>query len=282
MISKAQHGRILLQQSFAVLFKHKKLFVLPAIGSVVDLLILAIILTPIHRFEQLQQPLTHLQYRHLFIYFLLYLIFIYFTNLIFCFANSALTSAMQQLERGEQPTLRKSLVSTSKRFGWLFLWVTFASTIGILMGLVSPILRKFKFYQKLFSGQFWGTATYFAIPILLEMNLSPLKLIAYNAELMTKMWGTPVVPRFRVIGFLILIFIPCLIPLLIGLGIGGAKAITAGVFVTAILILSINIFYLSSRTILIYKLYRFAKLDIIEPNYDKELFTHAFEKFNPN
>jgi hypothetical protein len=268
MHSPTQHAFQLLKKSFLLLLPIKRFLLMPAICTLVDIGILAAIVTPIHRMEMLQQPFTRLQWEQLAFFFALYLLFIYFTNLILYFSHGTLMNAATADNNGEKTSLIKTLKLTCRHYPSIFLWVTYASTIGIFL---APFKRRY-------STQLWGVANFFVLPILLEFQCAPREALQRSAELMTKTWGETLTPQFRSAGLVVMFFLLSFIPALIAILIGGKIALSIGIVLTVLLIVSLSIIFISARTLLIWNLYQFASGKKIPVNLNPELLKTAFSQ----
>lgn len=276
MISPIQQAYQLLKKSLLALRPMKSFILMPSICSLLDLLILGAILTPIHRLEMLQQPLSKLQWEYFTLFFLLYLVFLYLTHLIFFFSHATLLNGLNAQIQGEKPLLIKALAKTIKCYPAIFWWVTFASTLGFVFLLARPWIRKFEKLEKRLSGQTWGIASYFVIPVLLEENLKPLDALERSSTLMTQTWGSPVMPRFRSIGILATYFFLCLIPLFISILFSLKTATIIGATLSSILVFILSIAYISARTLLMGSLYQYAMGQKTPLGQKPELLKAAF------
>ncbi len=277
MLSPTQHAIELMKKSFKTLGAMKQFILMPALCSLFDLIILGAIIAPLRKLEILQQPLSKLQWQHFIIFFLLYLIFLYLTHLIFSFSHATLLEGLNLQTQDEKPRFTKALHLALKRYWYIFLWMTFASTLGPFWVLARPLLKKIDRFEKRLSGQPWGIATYFIIPVLLEHNLKPLEALEYSSNLMTKTWGAPLIPRFQTVGLVVTSAFLCAIPLLISLMIHREIATTIGVAISGILIFIVGIFYISARVLLLGSLYQYATGRKDPAHQDPELLKMAFK-----
>lgn len=276
MLSPSQQAYQLLKKSFEALAPMKRFILMPAICGLLDIAILGAILAPIHRLEMLQQPLSKLQWEHFAIFFLLYLFFLYLTHLLFYFSHATLLSGFMAQIQGEPPNLRKSLKLAFLRYPALFAWVTFASTLGFIIVLARPWIKNLFGFEKRLSGQPWAIASYFIIPVILEQNIGPFAALERSAMLMSKTWGSPLMPRFKSLGLLILSSLLCAIPALITAFVPIKAMFVVGIGLSGILFFALSIIYISARTLLMGSLYEYAMERGHRLRQDPKLLESAF------
>lgn len=240
----------LLKSSLKQLKGMKRFLFLPAICSLLDLLILGLILSPLHRLESVQQPLSKIQWEHFAVFFALYLIFLYLTHLIFFFSHTTLLQAMNLQLSGGTVTLRKALRKTVSIYYRIILWVSFASTLGFFWSL---------FRKKDLGKQSFGIASYFVLPILIENNIHTIEALRRSSELMTATWGPNLRPRFVNMAIIIPALFVCFIPFFLALAFGGHFLVIFSLGLSLLLIFIFSIFYISARTALLWNLYQFAR-----------------------
>lgn len=271
-----QRKQTLLRQSFAIMLQHKHLFVLPLCSTVACLILLSLALIPIHHFEELHQPITHMELLHVAWLYLLFLLVLFFAHQIIFFFNATLTDNLNHQLQNVPTALNKSFNVAALRSWKLYLWNCFGATVGIVLMLFHAQSRKNKTITTLLSKQHWLIASYFVIPIIVIQNLGPIAALKKSGQLISDNWGVVIKPAFSyallVIGARLIAFIP----LVIALYVGGKINIFIGSFMTVFLMMLISMVNTSTRSILSLVLYLFADEKLVTSGFNEKDLRGAF------
>lgn len=274
-----QRKQTLLKQSFTIMLQHKRLFVLPLCNTIACLTLLSLALIPLHHFKELHQPITHMEMMHIIWLYVLVLLVLFFAHQIIFFFNATLIDNLNHRFHNASTSLSKSLGVAILRFWKLYLWNLFGATAGIALMLFHAQFRKSKAVTKLLSNQHWLIASYFAVPIIVTENLSPIQALRKSGQLISDNWGAVIKPAFSYAMLVLSARLIAFIPLIIALIIGGKTNIFIGSFMTVFLMMLISMTNTSTRSILSLVLYLFAQEKMIAPGFDgKDLHSAFFVK----
>jgi hypothetical protein len=178
----------LVKQSFAVLRKDKELLLFPIISAVVELLVIASFTLPLwYLFGLDADKVVHesnevVRYVYAFLfYFASYFVIVFFNvGLVFC-AHKRLT--------GGDPTFREGLAFAVGRLPKILSWVLLASTVGVLMRIISEKAGLFGKIFAFLADTAWSLVTYLIVPLLVFENKGVMDSVNYSAELFKKTWG---------------------------------------------------------------------------------------------
>ncbi len=276
MAKRIRHTSKLLYHSFKAVRQHKKLFIFPALASIIVVLLLTFVITPLVHYEQSLELINKGHLHHVGWFYVGVLIFLFIMHQVLFYFNAALTACIEQYFQKKKPSLRDGFKAANKSLWKFYLWNSFAGTLGIIFTLFQGTMKKYPFYQKMFQGLRWTTATYFATPIIVANNTGPYKTIQQSVALITSTWGTNVRPNFGFIPLMILTRFLLIIPIIVGLIVGGKIALIVGSSVTVALMLIIFMFNAATRTALCSALYLYATEGTIAPGYKEELIKKAF------
>ena len=171
MTKHIRRGGKLIHQSMAVIRKHKKLMIFPVSSSILVLLLLTSIITPLSKYENTRMLMEKGQLHHFLWLYVILLVFLFISHQFVFYFNAALTACAQQYFKGKTPSLAAGLKTARQHILKMFLWNLFASTIGIMINLTQSQLRKYPFYKNLFLDLSWGAATYLATSVIMAEEM---------------------------------------------------------------------------------------------------------------
>lgn len=264
-------GRKLLKQSLSIMLANKKLFILPLLNGIIVLLLLTMILTPLYHFEYLHQPLTKRQIHEFLWLYLIFLLFLFICNVITFSFKCALIGCLQNYFDGKCPKLRVGIKKTISIFWPIYWWTSYVSTVGILINLSQNKLKNFHYFRELFAGQNWKIASFLILPIIVYEKLWPMAVFRRSTKLINDTWGAPAFANFSFTTLILLLRLVALIPLLVGVLIGGSIIIIISVLVTTILFLLISAVNSSTYTVLSCAVYLYASKKTIPKHFDEDL-----------
>jgi len=276
MTKRIRHTGKLMHQSFSVIRQHKKLFLFPLLSTLIVILVLTAIVTPLTQREQAVELMNKGHLHRVFWFYVILLIFIFIMHQIIFYFNSAMTYCILQYFNEKNPSLKEGFKNANNSFFHFFLWNLFAATTGIFFNLFQRHLRQYRFYKNLFRGLRWSIATYMAIPVILIKNTTPLNTIKCSRDLIQQTWGTQLRANFGFIGIIVLTRIVAIIPLIIALALGGKTNIIIAAFIAVGINLIAGMINSSTRTILCSALYFFAAEKRVAPGFSEKLLKQAF------
>lgn len=276
MTKRIKHGGQLVHQSLRVVKNQKKLIVFPLAASIITLILLAFIVTPITTYEKTQIAL-HKNQAHVIVWaYVIVLLFLFVTHQVAIHFMAAMTHCVNQHFKGKPVKLSEGIKAANSHFIQLYNWNSYAGTIGIVINLTQRFLRPLSFYQKMFQGLRWIIATYLVIPVIMANKTGPVKSIKRSAELIRKTWGINLRPQFGFLPLLLLARFLTLIPLIIGLIKGGHQNILIGTAITVALVILVTTVSSITRTIIACVLHNYAAEGVIAPEFDEKLIKKAF------
>jgi len=251
-------GKTLIKPALAIMHQHKKLYILPALSFIINMLVVLYVLSPLRHFFHLTGHMTAQEAEHLGLIYVLFLLAIFFTHIVSHFFNAILISCTKQYADGKKPCMRAGLRDTLKAFIPIYVWICYASTIGIVIGLAQPVFRKRESFMKMTQGLYWHCLIVLVQPILLFEKLWPIPLIRRSAELVTNTWGNPVYPRLGT-GFVFSLWkLLAALPLIVALFTANAHIIAVCGALTLFGYLIVHLFSGSSHIIIRTALYFYA------------------------
>jgi hypothetical protein len=189
-MSRYTRSWLLIKASMEVLRNDNALLALPAISSVVTLLVaggfIALAMSN-GTFAAMHaaHPRGSIPIEFYVWMFCLYLVQ-YFVVIFF---NTALVGAAISLLGGGRPTVWDGLKLACSRIGAILGYAIISATVGVLLQLVA---EKLGFIGRLIAGGLglaWTAATFLVVPILAAEGIGPMEAIERSSELLRKTWG---------------------------------------------------------------------------------------------
>ena len=189
-MSRFSRSWLLIKASMEVLRNDNALLVLPAISSVVTLLVaggfIAMAMSN-GTFAAMHaaHPRGSIPLEFYAWMFCLYVVQ-YFVVIFF---NTALVGAAIILLGGGRPTVWDALRLAVSRIGAILGYAIISATVGVLLQLVA---EKLGFVGRLIAGGLglaWTAATFLVVPILAAEGIGPMEAIERSSELLRKTWG---------------------------------------------------------------------------------------------
>ncbi len=268
----------LLHQSLKAFTAFRSLWVFPIIAALANLALLSVILTPIHRYAELQQPLSKMQWVHFAWLYVLFLIFLFLAHQIIFFFNAAIIDFFHR-DFAKQPKSSKHSLRIAIRCAWrLYLWNQLAATVGIVLTLFHAHFREYKSINKLLAGQHWVVASQLVLPLIVIEGKRPIAALRESAALITNTWGAPVTPRFSHAFWITIVRILAMLPFFIALLIGGKLTIIIGSYLSVFGVMLLTLLNSSSRAVLFTALYWFSKKQVTPPDFAVEELQNAYFK----
>jgi hypothetical protein len=271
----------LFQQSLNLLRQDKEVMLFPVISSIAIFIVTVLfgfglfLLYPLLGFDESTTSLS--QDVALYSVIFLYYIFAFFITTFF---KVGLTAVVYERINGGNLSFSSGINRASGIAGKIFLWSVIASTVGIILQIIS---NKSKWLGKLVAGLLgaaWNIVTLFIAPTLLLEDVSVWKSIGRSAKVFKQTWGETLIINisFGLITFAVVLLDIVVFGLLAyGLfmaGLGVTGLILAGIpFVLSLVIITV----ISNSLNEIFKvaLYSYARFGIIADGFSPELIVGA-------
>ncbi|WP_173049961.1 DUF6159 family protein [Nitrospira sp. KM1] len=196
------------------------------------------------------------------------------------FFNAALASCVLRRLAGKPSSvldgLRDALSCTVQILGWAVIAATVGTVLkalerrsGFLGGMVVRMI-----------GLAWSVATFLVVPILVAERKGPVEAVEESVALLRRTWGENLLSG---IGFGLLSFlwaIPGAFVLVVGAGMIPSRPVAAMVVMALALLYFPSLWLILSTmsTIFDVVLYRYARLGMVTPGFDRELLESSFVK----
>jgi len=248
-------GWNLTKVSLRVLREDKQLLLFPLLSGVTLLLILAGFVGAIFLgvgFEGIFQGSTAwVSGILLFVYYVV----AFFVGLFF---NAAVIGAAMIRLNGGHPTLSDGLRIARENVGRIFLWALFAATVAMIIraiqervGIVGKIIMGIV-------GVAWSIATFFVVPVLIYEKLGPWAAVKRSASIFRRTWGETFTGQFTMGGIFVLAGLLGLVPIFLGIALGGTVGVILGAIVAFVYWVVLGIVASAANSILVAALYRYA------------------------
>jgi hypothetical protein len=177
---------------------------------------------------------------------------------------------------GGDPTVADGINASLSHVGRIATWAAISATVGVIAQIAKEkgnwVLRLFAFLGEVA----WTIATFFIVPVMIFEQRSIVDSIKESVSLMKRTWGEALVGSGGIGLFVFLLFLPGLVPIVLGFLISNAGAVVSG-FVIAVL-WWIVVGCVSSALGGIYKaaLYVYATEKRVPEGFSQEYVTGAF------
>jgi hypothetical protein len=111
------------------------------------------------------------------------------TAIAIYFQAALMCGAMQRLEGGD-PTVGSALRAPLKKLGPILLWALVATTVGLLLRLISDRGGAVARMSSFVTGIAWSVATFFVLPVVVFEGRNSFAAAKKSAELVSAQWGT--------------------------------------------------------------------------------------------
>jgi hypothetical protein len=280
MFERMARGWRLGMTAFGVLRTDKKLLVFPLLSSLALLLILASFAVPLVSSDWFKNLIDgngqNARDAAQNVLFYLIVFAFYFCNyFVIVFFNSALVACALMRFNGEEPTLGDGFRAAFSRLPQIFAWSLVSATVGVVLKIIEDRSEKVGQFVAGLLGMAWGIMTYFVVPVLVVEKVGPIEAIKRSCAVLRKTWGESLVSNFGVGLILFVLFLLALVPLLLGIVIGG-PAVIAGLVLTVALVLLLSLISSAVHTIIIAALYQYAAQDRAPEQFDADTLQGAF------
>jgi hypothetical protein len=187
----------------------------------------------------------------LFVYYLV----AFFVGLFF---NAAVIGAAMIRLNGGHPTLSDGLRVARENVGRIFLWALFAATVAMIIRMIQERVGIIGKIIMGIVGIAWSLATFFVVPVLIYEKLGPWAAVKRSASIFRRTWGETFTGQFTMGGIFVLAGLLGILPILLGLALGGMLGLVIGGVVAFVYWVVLGIVASAANSILIAALYRYA------------------------
>ncbi len=273
MLLRIKTGLLLAKQSLSVLNADKELLLFPLISCFSLLLLNISFLTPFITTDILNtmsksdsvSPLV-------FVFAFLFYFFNYFVMLFF---NTCLIKCAVIRFEGGDPTFRDGINAAARCLPQIFSWSIICTTVGLTLQIIESFSKKLGDIIPEILGIAWNIATYFVLPILVIEKIGPISAINRSVDLLKKNWGEALSANIGLGLVTFGLIILSLLPLQIGITIGGSFAKLTGLSISSISIILILLISSVTKAIIVAALYEHAE-NRTPKGFNKELIEQAF------
>ena len=255
MMQKIKDAFELLKLSWRLLMLDKELIIFPVLSLLVLGALLFSIAAPLYVsdqpsamidtiFQKLSNPDDPVV---LALGFLMYFVSFF----VVVFFNAALVACVKIRLSGGDPTVMDGLRSSMKKLPQIFMWALFAATVGFIIDQISQRSKGIAKFLIGFVGFAWTIAIYFAVPVLVSENVSPIGVLKRSGSIIKNKWGEALFAQFGLTALYGAVFI-----------LGVVCFIVGGILSNIIPVLGISIWVLAGVGV-VGSLFVFATLDSI-------------------
>jgi hypothetical protein len=269
----------LMDASWQILQKDKKLLIFPLISGICCLIVFASFAIP-----QIASGISwHPPGKNAaFIDYLTYygpLYLLYFCNyFIIVFFNVAIVAcAMIRMEDGE-PTITDGLSAAIARLPLIAGWALLSATVGLILRLIEDRSAKLGQFVAGLLGVAWTIASFLVIPILVLEKTGPIAALSDSATLLKKTWGEQLISNFS-FGLVFTLFgLVAIIPVGLGFMTGTKQGMLTGISVAVIYLLILSLIQSTLQTIFQAALYLYVQDGQAPPGFQADLLKNAISK----
>ncbi len=268
--------------SYALLWDHKHLIVLPLLAGIAAMVVSASFVLPLWQAGTIEQWAAAengegdgdvVMYLTLFAF--------YFCNyFVIVFFNTALVACAMQALNGGRPTLGYGLALAWRRFGPIFGWAVVSAVIGVVLRIIENSNKRAAQFISAVLGMAWTAMTYLVVPVIAVEGVGPAKAFKRSLAVLRKTWGTALVGNFSLglLSFLVML------PVLLGAGVliylgmmSGSAVVAAACVAVAVIVVALAIAF-SSAADVVFKavLFSYATGRTLPSNIDTREFADAF------
>lgn len=187
-------------------------------------------------------------------------LFVYYVVAFFVglFFNAAVIGAAMIRLNGGHPTLSDGLRVARENVGRIFLWALFAATVAMIIRMIQERVGIIGKIIMGIVGIAWSLATFFVVPVLIYEKLGPWAAVKRSASIFRRTWGETFTGQFTMGGIFVLAGLLGILPILLGLALGGMLGLVIGGVVAFVYWVVLGIVASAANSILIAALYRYA------------------------
>ena len=213
MFTKISNSWGLAKESYGVLKQDKELMVFPVVSAVMTVLLLASFFVPAATMIDwatldTEAPTTRA------LGFLLTFMFYFIGYFVMLFCNTALLHCAKVRFSGGDPTVKDGFQAGMSNLGRIVCWAAIGGTIGVILAQLEERLGVLGSIIRSVVGGAWTVVTYFAVPVMIFEQLSPMEAVKRSKDIIFETWGEAAVAAlgmrsaqgvFTFVGFLVII-----------------------------------------------------------------------------
>jgi hypothetical protein len=193
----------------------------------------------------------------------------------FFFNAAVIGCAMIRLNGGD-PTVKDGLRIARENIGRIFMWALVAATVGLI---IRALQERVGFIGKIvlgFIGMAWTLVTYFVLPVLIYEKTGPWAAVKRSASLIKGSWGETIVGNLGLGLIFLLLGLAGLLPIIIGVAIGGLVAIVVGVVIAVVYWVALAVVASAAQSVLVAALYRYATTGKTSEGFEEIQFNNPW------
>ncbi|HJR13588.1 MAG TPA: DUF6159 family protein [Rhodanobacteraceae bacterium] len=267
----------LMDASWQMLKRDKRLVVFPLISGAALAIIIALFATPLlvefggHARPNGPISMSPQMYAAMFLfYFLDYFVIIFF--------NSALIACVLKQIDGEQPSLGYGLAFAWQRLPQILGWALMTSTVGILLRLLE---EKVGFIGRIvvsLLGMAWSVTSFLVVPVLVVEGSGPIESYKRSVEMLKRTWGEQIIGNVS-FGLIFALFgvVPAIILFFIAIQ-AGKVALLVIAAILVIYLVALGLIQSTLQTIYQVAIYLYAANGEAPAGFDSQLVADAFRE----
>ena len=263
-MGRLSRGWKLAKMSLGVIKKDKEILIFPLLSLICLGIIAASFIGGIFLLGSLDAFYSPLAIAALVVmYLLLYFFMVYF--------NVALIGCAMIRFEGGDPTVSDGFRTANRNLGAILKWAVVSAIVGMIL---RAIQSRFKLAGRVIAGiagLAWGVATFFAVPVLIFEKTSVPGAVKRSAHLLKSTWGEMIIGGLGLGLILALLFLLGLIPVFVGLMIGGPSGLIVGLIIAIPYWLIIVCIGSAADSALRAALYRYATTGKVAPGFSREV-----------
>ncbi|NLF32659.1 MAG: hypothetical protein GX591_17425 [Planctomycetes bacterium] len=240
--------------SYALLWTHKHLIVLPLLAGIAALVVMATFALPLWQSGTIDQWAAQADAQNgnramMYVTMFAFYVCNYF---VIVFFNTALVACAMQALAGERPTLGYGLGVAWRRFGPIFGWAVVSAVIGVLLRAIENSNKRAAQFVSALLGMAWTAMTYLVVPVIAVEGVGPVKAFKRSLAVLRQTWGTALVGNFSLglLSFLVMLPVILIAVALIYLGVvSGSAFATAFYIAVATILLALAIAFSSAADV---------------------------------
>jgi len=272
-MGRISRGWQLAKMSLRVIRKDKEILIFPVLSGLISIIILGSFVAGIFftgAFMNSSQDTLSLSFYAFFIAF-------YFVSFfISVFFNAAVIGCATIRLNGGDPTVADGLRIAGQNIGRILMWAIFAATVGLI---IRAIQERVGFIGKMIMGAVgiaWTMATYFVVPVLIYEKLGPWGSVKRSASIFKNTWGEMIVGNLGLGAVFFLLALLGILPIILGVVIGGTAAIVAGAAIAVVYWLILAVIVSAAQSVLAAALYRYATTGKVSEEFQEMSFAKPF------
>ncbi len=270
-MGRISRGWKLTKLSLGVIRKDKEILIFPVLSALVTFAILASFAVGIFFSVDLEN--TDFGGPAFIVFGFAFYLVAFFIS--FFFNAAVIGCAMIRLNGGD-PTVKDGLRIASENVGRIFLWALLAATVGLI---IRALQERVGFIGKIIVGMIgiaWTLMTYFVIPVLIFEKVGPWAAMKRSASLIKGSWGETIVGNLGMGVIFFLLGLAGLLPIIMGVAIGGLMAIVAGVVIAVVYWVALAVVGSAAQSVLVAALYRFATTGKTSEGFEEVQFSNPW------